>query len=342
MRRKLRLGLLGTGVAARELYLPAFARLADRIEVVACAARHRANAEAFARLAGIPNVAGSARELLAAPGLDAVFISLPIAAQPRYVLQALAAGKAVLSEKPVAPSVAAGRRLLAAAAPFSSPWLVAENYAFLPELARLQRWLEQGRLGEVRLVEVRQIVWMDRRNKYFNTAWRARPKHIGGFVVDGGVHLAHVVRRLFGLPAEVKSLTASFDPALPPIDTAVAVFRLTAGALGTWTSCFTAHDQCPLVKVLGSRATADLYRDRVVLRTAGDRETEYRSGVDSYEAQLRHFADVVLGGTPAAVSPEDAFADLEFIAAICGSGPGARSRKSPGKKSSSRETGRTS
>ncbi|MBI4916810.1 MAG: gfo/Idh/MocA family oxidoreductase, partial [Acidobacteria bacterium] len=78
MKRKLRLGLLGTGVAARTLYLPAFARLTDRVEVVACASRHRENAASYARLADIPLVAGGARELLSLPHLDAVFISLPI------------------------------------------------------------------------------------------------------------------------------------------------------------------------------------------------------------------------------------------------------------------------
>jgi len=325
MARKLCLGLLGTGIAARELYLPAFKRLGDRIEVVACASRHRANAQGYARLAGIPEVAGSARELLAVPGLDAVFISLPIAAQPRYVLQALTAGKAVLSEKPVAHTVAAGRRLLAAAAGLPPPWLVAENYAFLPEVARLERWLERGRLGEVRLVEVRQIAWLDRRNPYFNTAWRARPRHIGGFVADGGVHLAHVVRRLFGMPVAIRSLTARFDPALPPIDTAVAALRFASGALGTWTSCFTARAAGPLVRILGSKANAELHRDRAVLHAASGRETEYRSGIDSYEAQLRHFADVVLRGAPVAFTPADALADLELIAAICRSGPPARS-----------------
>jgi len=341
VRRRLRLGLLGTGVAARTLYLPAFRRLADRVDVVACAARHRASAAAYARLAGIPTVAGSARELLALPGLDAVFISLPIAAQPRYVLAALAAGLPVLSEKPVAHTVAAGRRLVAAARRLPPPWLVAENYAFLPELARLGRWLGDGRLGEVRLVEVRQVSWLDGRNPYFNTAWRARPKHVGGFIVDGGVHLAHVVRRLFGMPAIAGNLSAQFDPALPPADTAVATLRFASGALGTWTSCFTAHDGGPLVRVLGSRATAELYRDRAVLRPPGGRETVYRSGVDSYEAQLRHFADVVLAGRPVALTPEEALADLELVAAVCGSGRGARSLKPQGKRKRSRETGRT-
>jgi len=325
MRAKLRLGLLGTGVAARTLYLPAFARLRDRVEVVACASRHRRNAAAYARLAGIPTVVDSARELFSLQEIDAVFISLPIDLQPRFVLEALAAGKAVMSEKPVAHNVAAGRRLVAAAERFSPPWLIAENFAFLPEVERLERWLERGRLGEVRLVEARQVTWLDRRNPYVRTAWRARPRHIGGFVVDGGVHVAHVVRRLFGMPIELKGLTAAFEETLPPIDTAVAVMRFAGGAIGTWTSCFTARDPGPLVRVLGSRANAELHRDRAVLRTAGGRETVFRSGVDSYEAQLRHFADVVLDGSPPAVTPAAALADLRLIAAICGSGALPRS-----------------
>ena len=325
MRSKLRLGLLGTGVAARTLYLPAFARLGDRVEVVACASRHRENAAAYARLAGIPTVADGAQELFSLSELDAVFISLPIDLQPRFVLEALAAGKAVMSEKPVAHNPAAGRRLVAAAARFSPPWLIAENYAFMPEVERLERWLKRGRLGEVRLVEARQLSWLDRRNPYVRTAWRERPRHIGGFVGDAGVHIAHIVRRLFGMPVELKGLTAAFDETLPPIDTAVAVLRFTGGAVGTWTSCFTARDEGPLVRVLGSRANAELHRDRAVLRAASGRETVFRSGVDSYEAELRHFADVVLDGAPPAVTPADALADLTLIAAVCGSGALPRS-----------------
>jgi len=317
MRRRLRLGLLGTGIAARKLYLPAFARCRGRVEVVACASRRRASAEAYARLAGIPAVARDARELLALPGLDAVLISLPIHLQPRHVLAALAAGTAVLSEKPVAHTVAAGRRLVAAAAGLAPPWLVAENYAFLPELARVERWLRRGRLGEVRLVEARQVARVDRASPYFHTAWRQRPRH-AGFVVDGGVHVAHLVRRLVGMPVAVRSLVAQFDPELPPLDTAVAALRFAGGAVGTWTSCFAARDAAPLVRLLGSRGNAELYRDRAVLRPARGAEVVWASGADTYEAQLRHFADVVLDDAPPAITPAEALADLELIAAIAG------------------------
>src|SRR5688572_8582082 len=99
MKRKLRLGLIGTGIAARELYLPAFKRLNRRIEVVACANRTRAKAEAYAKLAGVTKVVDSGEELIGLPEVDAVVVSLPIDKQPAFVLAALGAKKPVLSEK---------------------------------------------------------------------------------------------------------------------------------------------------------------------------------------------------------------------------------------------------
>lgn len=322
MQKKLRLGLLGTGVAARKLYLPAFEKLGRRIELVACANRRRAKAEDYARLAGIPKVVDDAEELFALPEVEAVLVSLPIELQPQYVLAALRAGKAVLSEKPVAPSVAAGRKLIRAARRFEAPWLVGENFAFMPHVHELVDWLARGKLGEVRLVHVVQMTRMDATNPYFDTKWRAKPKHVGGFVTDGGVHMANVLRRCFGTPTVVKSLTASFDPALPPLDTAVAALRFPSGALGTWTSCFSTPSSGPMLRVLGSRAHAELHYGELVLRDARGREIRYPSPKDSFQAEFEHFVDVVKRGKPVAVTPEDALADLALLEAIVR--PGSR------------------
>ena len=308
--------MIGTGVAARRLYLPALQRLEKKLELVACTHRTRKKAEHYAKLAGIPKVVGSAAELLALPEVDAVLISLPIDAQPALVLQALAAGKPVLSEKPVAPSLAAGRKLLEAAARHRTPWLVGENHAFMPAIARLRRWVEQGRLGEPRLLQAFQLAWLDAKNPFFHTAWRQQPAHVGGFVADAGVHLACTVRRVLGMPSVVKNLTAQFDPALPPVDTALALLRFPCGALGTWTSCFTAHHQGPMLRVYGSKGTAELGWGNVMLRNAKGKETVFRTRVDSFEAQFSHFCDVVLRGAPVAYPPEEALLDLELIEAI--------------------------
>ncbi len=314
-RKRLRLGLLGTGVAARELYLPAFRKLRHRIELVTCASRRRAKALAYARDAGIPEVEVSAEALLERPDLDAVLISLPIDRQPEYVLAALATGKAVLSEKPIAPSLAAGKRLLAAARRHRTPWLVGENFAFMPHVRRLERWLRAGRLGEIRLVQATQITRMDRKNPYLGTAWRKDPKHVGGFVVDGGVHVAEVVRRCFGMPTRVKGLTAAFDAALPPLDTAVAALEFSSGALGTWTSCFSAPYAGPMLRVFGSRASAELDWGSVTLHANGKSRT-YPAERDSFEAEFEHFADVVLARRPLHYTPDDALDALALVQRI--------------------------
>lgn len=313
---KLRLGMIGTGVAANRLYLPAFQRLGRKLELVACTNRTIAKAEAYARLAGIPRVTDTPAELLALPEVDAVLISLPIDAQPELVLAALKAGKPVLSEKPVAPSLAAGRKLVKAAARYSTPWLVGENHAFMPAIAKLARWVEDGRLGEPRLLQAFQLAWMDRKNPFFATSWRQKPTHVGGFITDAGVHLAHTVRRVLGMPKVIENLTARFDPALLPIDTALALLRFESGALGTWTSCFSAHHTGPMLRVYGSRGTAELGWDNVVLRNAKGKETVFRTQVDSFEAQFSHFCDVVVRGAPVAYGPEEALLDLELIEAI--------------------------
>jgi predicted dehydrogenase len=316
MARKLRLGLIGTGVAARLLYWPQFQKLGHRIELVACTNRTRAKAQEYAALTGIPRVVDTAEELIALPEVEAVLISLPIDQQPRYVLAALGAGKAVLSEKPIAASVEAGEELLKASARFQTPWLVGENYAFMPHVRKMRQWLADEELGQVRLVQAAQIAWVDEKNPYFQTAWRAAPKHIGGFVVDGGVHVAEVVRSCFGMPVTVKNLTKQFNPALPPLDTAVAVLEFASGAVGTWTSCFAARHEGPMLRVYGSKANAELGSNMATLRPHHGEETVFRAEADSFYVQFDHFADMVLEGAPPFLTPADALADLQLMDAI--------------------------
>jgi len=324
-RSPLRIGLLGTGVAAHKLYLPAFKRLqADgTLKLVACANRRREKAEKYAKLAGIPKVVDTAEALIALPEVDALVISLPIELQPRYVLAALKAGKAVLSEKPIAPDVAEGKRLLKAAQRFEAPWLVGENFAFMSHVQKVESWVKGGKLGRVRLVQATQITWVDKKNQYFQTGWRQKPKHIGGFVVDGGVHVAEVVRRCFGVPVSIASATAQFEKHLPPVDTAVAALRFADGTLGTWTSCFTARSEEPMLRIYGEKANVELGWGGATLTDARGKKTSVKNEPDSFEAEFRHFADVVKHGKTLAFTPSEALDDLIFLDAIV-KGPTSR------------------
>lgn len=317
--RTLRLGLLGTGIAARKLYWPALSSMRDKVRLVACANRTRSKAEAFAFETGIPKVVANADALFTLPDVDAVLISLPIATQPKYVLQALKAGKAVLSEKPLAPNLVAGRRLIAQARPYlqsGSIWMVAENYRFMPAADWAEAQLADGAVGDLRLVEIRQSGWMDADNPYYHTTWRRQARFVGGFVFDAGVHLAHLVRRMLGQALEIHGLRAGFNPALRPMDTALAVLRFRGGALGTWLSSFACDAGGPMLVFRGSAATLELNRNHAVLIPRIGSKRHFKSSKDSYALQFEHFAEAVTENKKPCYSPNDALEDLAFMESV--------------------------
>lgn len=312
--KTLRLGIIGTGVATNDLYWPELKKLRSKIEVTAVANRRRAKAEAFARKARVKTVCAKGEELLARPDVDAVILSLPIHLTAEWVIKSLAAGKHVLSEKPIAATAKEGRRLIRDAARFRRVWLIGENFFFTPHMVEARRWV-QARIGALRLVEVAQLGLMAPDNKYFKTAWRQAPRHVGGFVADGGVHVANLVREMFGMPVDVLPLTASYNPRLPPLDTAVAALRFESGVAGVWRSCFSVDTgtEVPMLRVYGTRGRVDVYYSRSVLSPLTGRPRTFRSPQNGFYHELDHFHACVTQGRKPAFRPEQALADLELI-----------------------------
>jgi predicted dehydrogenase len=317
-----RLGILGTGIAANQLYWPELQKLRSRYRITAVCNRTRAKAEAFAKLTGAKAVCDTPEELFARDDVDAIAIALPIELQPDYVLAALKAGKHVLSEKPVAANLKQGRPFVKKASALAAKkkliWLVAEQLAFAEHVAKAEQWLSAKAIGDVRLVTVSYMTLMTNQSAYFQTKWRQNPKFAGGFVVDGGVHMANVVRRLLGMPKEAKSITASFNPALKPIDTAVAALKFANGAVGVWRSCFSVSAQEPRLRLSGSRGDLDFWADRIALQKHGGQKREFVAKHSAFYHQFMHFHAVISGKTKLAFTPEEALLDLEFMLRIIG------------------------
>jgi len=106
-------GIVGTGTVASQ-----FAEAIGRVpgaRLTAVASREPARAGAFARLYGAAATAASAAELAALAGVDVVYVATPHHRHEADALAAIAAGKAVLCEKPLAPDAAAAGRIAAAA-----------------------------------------------------------------------------------------------------------------------------------------------------------------------------------------------------------------------------------
>lgn len=104
---------------------------------------------------------------------------LPITVQPKVILKALAAGKHVLSEKPVAPDVSQGRALIKEyEAKYKSRglvWRVAENFEAEPGYRAARRAIEDGKIGKVAFYNACVVNYIDESSKWYNTPWRTVP-----------------------------------------------------------------------------------------------------------------------------------------------------------------------
>ncbi len=152
---RLNVGLIGTGfmgkthvfgfaTAARVFELP--------YEVVlhTVADRSEALAEAAAGTLGFAGSTGDWRALVADPEIDLVDITTPNALHKEMALAAIAAGKQVYCEKPLAPLAAEAREMAAAAEAAGVRTQVGFNYLCNPMMAVAREMIRAGELGEIR------------------------------------------------------------------------------------------------------------------------------------------------------------------------------------------------
>jgi xylose dehydrogenase (NAD/NADP) len=145
-----RWGILGTARINRRL-VPAF-KASQRGKLVAVASRDLARAASHAREHGIAHALQGYDTLLNDPAIDAVYISLPNTEHVPWTLKAIAAGKHVLCEKPLALDPHDIDRIAAAAA--RAHVIVEEGFMYRHEsmTAKVRSLLDGGAIGSVRAI----------------------------------------------------------------------------------------------------------------------------------------------------------------------------------------------
>jgi predicted dehydrogenase len=149
--KKLRTAVFGTGFMGR-VHTEGIRRLGN-VEVVAIAASSEEKARKFADEVSVEGATGDYRTLLADPTLDAVHICTPNALHFPMAMAALAAGKNVLCEKPLATTVAEAEQLVAKAKEKGVANCTFYNLRYYPMVQQMRRLRESGELGEIYAVQ---------------------------------------------------------------------------------------------------------------------------------------------------------------------------------------------
>jgi predicted dehydrogenase len=193
----LRWGVLAPGGIAGSWVASAHANTDQRVHAVASRSLDRA--QAFAAKHGIDRAYGSYEQLVGDAGIDAVYVAAPHSEHLRLALLAIAAGKHVLVEKPMAMSAAEARELAAAARAAGVFAMEAMWSRFLPQTSIVARLLADGVLGEVKqvLADFGAAFPYDPEGRWFNPALG------GGALLDIGVYPAWYSHFVLGKPQTV-------------------------------------------------------------------------------------------------------------------------------------------
>ncbi|MEZ4664950.1 MAG: Gfo/Idh/MocA family oxidoreductase [Caldilineaceae bacterium] len=326
-----RLALIGAGVFARDAHLPSLANLTDQFELTAIYSRTNATAAAGAEkwreLTGrSAEISTDLPALLARPDIEAVAAVLPIEQLPAAVEQALAAGKHVLSEKPIAPTLEAGQALLNTYRAHQTSganlcWMVGENWRYEEAFRLAAQTIQSGELGQPLTAHAAFFSPITPQSKYWDTAWRKNWQVPGGWLVDGGVHHIAALRMIVGEITAVQAQTSLSQPELAPLDTISASLGFENGAKGTYLASYAAAAPWPPhIHVVCERGALRVLRGLVEITHGGQTNATECPKFDGVERELAAFAQVIRRGGDHLNPPEEALRDLAVLHAILESG----------------------
>lgn len=204
--KKIKWGVLGTAGIARGCTIPGM-QLADNCELYAVAGRSIDKANSFKDDFGFTKAYGDYESLLSDPEVEAVYIPLPNELHYEWVMKAIHAGKNVLCEKPLAPTVEQVKEMHDEAKKCGVILMEAFAYLHSPYIAALKEEVDNGTIGKIKYIESAFIT-----SDYDISNIRMRKETYGGCTYDLGCYCTSMILWLLGkLPNKVTAM-AEFSP----------------------------------------------------------------------------------------------------------------------------------
>ncbi len=174
----------------------------------------------------------SLAEMLARVECDVVVIATPSGLHPEHGVLAARAGKHIVTEKPMAISLAGADELVGACDEAGVHLFVVKQNRLNPPVQLLKRAIDRGRFGRLYLVNT-TVRWSRPQEYYDQAPWRGTWKYDGGAFMNQASHYVDLVQWLGGAVDSVVAKTATMARSIETEDTGVAVLKFASGALGT-------------------------------------------------------------------------------------------------------------
>jgi UDP-N-acetyl-2-amino-2-deoxyglucuronate dehydrogenase len=228
--RKIRFALVGCGRISAN-HFDALERHADRAELVGvcdidpqalCRAEERTGAPAFRTIDA----------LLAGTAADIVILATPSGVHAEQAVLVSAAGRHVMTEKPMATRWQDGKRMVHACDQAGVHLFVVKQNRRNATLQLLKRAVDKRRFGRIYMVNI-NVFWTRPQAYYDSAAWRGTWEFDGGAFMNQASHYVDLLDWLIGPVESVQAYTATLGRNIQVEDTGVVSIRWRTGALGS-------------------------------------------------------------------------------------------------------------
>ncbi len=306
---EIKIGIIGAGyiggVHAGILARDARVTIASIYDVV------KERAEQLARSTGA-SVATGAEEVI--EKVDAVYITTPNTKHTELALAAIAAGKHIFCEKPMATSLEEAQQVFDAASKSDKVFQVGHNRRFAPVYALLKQKLTEGLTPHSAHIKMN-------RGELINPVWVASPEITGGFLYETTIHMFDMVRFQFG---EIERLTAvGSTHEYPEVDDFSVLLEFKNGMHATFASSsdaswlfpferleLFAHHQTIVTREMESITFSQSISGEFKTRSMHQLSKEEKWG---YAREDLLFVDSIIETRPAEVTAMDGYKSVELV-----------------------------
>jgi myo-inositol 2-dehydrogenase / D-chiro-inositol 1-dehydrogenase len=327
--RPVGVGLIGSQFIA-SIHVEAL-RACSQADIRAVASPTAGNARAFSQRHGIAKYFSDYRQLLALPEVDMVVVGVPNDLHCSIALDAAAAGKHVVMEKPLCLNLAEADQMIEACRRANVKLMYAEELCFAPKYVRLKALLDEGALGRPTLLKQSEKHDGPHAAHFWDVT-----RSGGGVTMDMGCHAIEFFRWMLGRPP-VKSVYAHMSTLVhgdrtQGDDNSILLLEFADGTMAvaeeSWTKLGGMDDRA---EVHGSKgvAYADLLHGSAIqaYSSAGYGYAVEKAGSTvgwsfpmheeawnyGFHAEMAHFIDCVQNDRKPLVTGEDGRAVLEVI-----------------------------
>lgn len=271
----IRWGIIGCGNVTELKSGPAFNKVPNS-SLVAVMRRDAEKAADYAQRHGVSKWYADAAQLINDPEINAIYVATPPDSHEAYAIAAMAAGKPVYVEKPMAVDVASCIRMQEMSERTGVKLTIAHYRRALPKFLFIKQLLEEKKIGDVRTIRL-SLLQPDKSAMITKTAtnWRVDPAVAGaGLFYDLAPHQLDIIQYFFGMPLQVMGISANQAGLYTAEDVVIAAMRFPGDIVFTGQWCYTVaeHLKDDKIEINGSQGgiAFSVFDHELIIKTDGE------------------------------------------------------------------------